>query len=117
MADKIKIDGLTLTAEQIEKCREVAMSPDVVKTRKVITCYKYDDANLALFRVQAARHIEAITVRAVLNKPLKVDQARYVNSWLVDGNPMFREFFAALNAAVGREFIRGARPAGKEATQ
>ena len=104
----MKIDGITLTAAQLEKCRAVAMAPDVVKARKAITLYKYEDANLALFRVQAANHIEAITVRACLNRPLKVAQARFVNGWLTDGNDMFRVFFAALNRAVGHEFIQGA---------
>lgn len=104
----MKIDGLNLTDEQLEKCRAVALHPDVVKARKVITLYKYSDASLAMFRIQAANHLEAVTVRAVLNKPLKSAQAAFVNRWLVDGNPMFAEFYAVLNRTVGRAFIQGA---------
>jgi hypothetical protein len=104
----MKIDGINLTADQLEKCRAVALHPDVTKARKVITLYKYEDANLAMFRVQAASYVEAITVRAVLNKPLKAAQAAFVNRWLVDQNPMFAEFFTVLNRTVGRAFIQGA---------
>lgn len=103
----MKIDGIGLTEDQLQKCRAVFTDPDVVKARKVITLYKYEDPSLAMFRLQAARHIEAITVRAVINRPLKVAQAAFVNRWLVDGNDMFRVFFRALNNAVGREFIQG----------
>lgn len=104
----MKIDGLNLTPEQLKRCRAVALSPEVTKARKVITLYKYADANLALFRIQAASHVEAVTVRAVLNRPLKAAQRAFVNRWLTDGNPMFAEFYATLNRAVGRTFIQGA---------
>lgn len=103
----MKIDGITLTDAQTEACRKVAMHPKVVKARKVITLYKYGDANLARFRLEAGQMIEAITVRAVLNRPLRVKQKVYVLAWLADGNDMFRVFFRTLNEAVGREFIEG----------
>lgn len=103
----MKIDGLEITPKQFEKITAVATNPSVVAKRKVITMYKANDAGLALFRTQATNHIAAIMVRAVLNKPLKVAQASYVNKWLVDRNPMFAEFFAALNEAVGYDFIQG----------
>lgn len=103
----MKIDGITLTPDQFEKCRKVVMQPEVLKARKVITLYKTGDAGLARFRLEAGQMIEAITVRAVLNRPLRAKQKAYVNRWLADGNDMFRVFFRTLNQAVGRDFIEG----------
>jgi hypothetical protein len=107
MTTPIKYDGLTLTDAQLEKAKSLAQNPDVVAARKVITLYKRDDEGLALFRTQAGNMLAAITIRAACNVPLKKAQARYVNSWLVDANPMFRDFFAELNKAVGFDYIQG----------
>lgn len=99
------IDGITTNYQQLERCREVAFSDEVAKARKVITMYKPRDKSLALFRIQAARHLEALTVRAVLKRKLRKEQREFIKPWLTDGNRMFVDFIAALNKAVGYTFI------------
>jgi len=108
MSDTIKFDGLTLTEAQASRAQSIAQDPALVAKRKAITLYKADDDGLALFRAQACNMLSAITVRAVCNRPLKKNQAAYVNKWLCDANPMFREFFVELNRAVGFEYVQGA---------
>lgn len=103
----IVIDGLTLTQDQLGKLKDLFDTPEVAAARRAITLYKKEDEGLAYFRTQAGNLIVDITARAVLNRPLRKEQARFVNQWLVDGNPMFREYFAALNKTLGRRYIQG----------
>lgn len=100
-----KFDGLTLTTEQLARCQEVALSEEVTAARKVITTYKYDEVNLAPFRIKAARHLEALTVRAVVRRRPRSEHMAFLKPWLTDGNRMFVDFIAALNKAVGYTFI------------
>lgn len=72
---------------------------------RAIVMYKANDEGLALFRVQAAHMLDSITARAVAGKPPTAAQRKVIDAWLTDGNDMFRIFFQALNAALGREYI------------
>lgn len=102
------VGGVALTAKQLERLKEVFSQPGLVAARKRITLYKSSDESLALFRTKAANMLVEISARGVASRPLKVDQARYVNQWLCDGNDMFRVFFSELNKALGYDFIQGA---------
>lgn len=79
----------------------------VTRTRKVITMYKAGEVGwgLAMFRTTALHMLYEIAVRGVEHKKLTAAQRRYIAPWLVDRNPMFREFFAELNRALGYTFI------------
>lgn len=89
------------TAEQMAKIKALADNASVITARKPILFYRKNDKAFALFRVQAANHIHSLIISAALGqKPLK-SQREFAAKWINDGNPMFREFYAALNDAAG----------------
>lgn len=85
----------------------VFTNPNLVSKRKVITLYKQNDEALARFRFEAASMLYEITRRGALKLKLTKQQHRYVQSWACDRNPMFRDYFEALNSVLGYTFIEG----------
>lgn len=105
MAERTKIGGISLTAAQLERMQAVFHHPEFARTRKVITLYKADDGGLALFRREAGNVFMELAARGVTRRKLTTPLRRYVHQWMNDANPMFREAFAALNEALGYQFL------------
>lgn len=94
------------TDTQIEKIKALAENASVVKARKAITLYKSEDVSYARFRLTAAAHIQRVTICAALKRKVSALDIAYAEQWIFDANPMFREFYAELNAAAGYVVIK-----------
>lgn len=100
-----KVGGVNLSPAQMERLKAVYAHPEFRRTRIAITTYKSNDPGLALFRSQASHRLLELAARGVIRRKLNAPLKAYVDSWMRDGNPMFRECFKALNEALGYQFI------------
>ncbi|WII71764.1 hypothetical protein QJS83_14965 [Bdellovibrio sp. 22V] len=93
------------TPAQVTKIMALAENASVVEARKVITLFRAGDDSYALFRLQAANHIQRVTICAALKRKALKGDVEYAEKRIHDGNTMFKDFYAALNAAAGYTVI------------